>query len=419
MNRFASLITRNLFILRSAKSSQTRQHGQVRYTNAIQRPAGEATVTISTTSSNAIICWNTTGLPGPINGATTCPGGSTLINGSSGTVNVSASETLYAVAGGTGYADSTVGSAAYTISGSSVYYYIEDSVGSSRVITDSSGNLCYDADFYPFGGERPYTTTCSQNYKFTGKERDSESGLDDFGARFYTSSVGRFMSPDWAARPTAVPYAVLGDPQSLNLYTYVRNDPITRADADGHCAVLAADNESCASEARTESERQGAPRARPNAHQQNSADFKVSKSTYKSATGAAVAALDAVIGQSQKTGWEYGGRIVKLANGKYAYVLPTTDENSTTVNVDAGMKEGTRIPAGTTDAGIYHTHPTSCLYCAQDQFSGEDNATAVREHLPSYIESGATHSIYLLDGSTRTSIFDPTPPTVIRYGPPQ
>jgi RHS repeat-associated protein len=72
------------------------------------------------------------------------------------------------------------------------------------------------------------------SHKFTGKERDSESGLDDFGARYFASTQGRFLSPDWAARPTAVPYAVFGDPQSLNLYTYVRNDPVTQADADGH-----------------------------------------------------------------------------------------------------------------------------------------------------------------------------------------
>src|SRR5450759_2200660 len=46
------------------------------------------------------------------------------------------------------------------------------------------------------------------------------------------------MTPDWAARPTAVPYAAFGDPQSLNLYGFVRNDPVTRADADGHDVVL-------------------------------------------------------------------------------------------------------------------------------------------------------------------------------------
>ena len=53
----------------------------------------------------------------------------------------------------------------------------------------------------------------------TGKERDAESGLDEFGARYYGSSLGRFMTPDWAAKPMAVPYAMFGNPQSLNLYS--------------------------------------------------------------------------------------------------------------------------------------------------------------------------------------------------------
>jgi len=72
-------------------------------------------------------------------------------------------------------------------------------------------------------------------YKFTGKERDSESGLDMFGARYYGSSLGRFMTPDWAEKPTNVPYANFGNPQSLNLYSYVNNNPTTTRDPDGHC----------------------------------------------------------------------------------------------------------------------------------------------------------------------------------------
>jgi RHS repeat-associated protein len=58
--------------------------------------------------------------------------------------------------------------------------------------------------------------------------------LDCFGARYYSNGLGRFITPDWAAKPAAVPYAVLGDPQSLNLYSYVRNIPTTNVDADGH-----------------------------------------------------------------------------------------------------------------------------------------------------------------------------------------
>ena len=71
----------------------------------------------------------------------------------------------------------------------------------------------------------------------TGKELDSETQFDYFGARYYSSGLGRFVTPDWAAKPAAVPYAVLGDPQSFNLYTYVRNIPTTRYDADGHAMV--------------------------------------------------------------------------------------------------------------------------------------------------------------------------------------
>jgi RHS repeat-associated protein len=70
----------------------------------------------------------------------------------------------------------------------------------------------------------------------TGKERDAESGNDYFGARYYASAMGRFLSPDWAAKEEPVPYATFDDPQSLNLYSYVRNNPLGRVDADGHCA---------------------------------------------------------------------------------------------------------------------------------------------------------------------------------------
>lgn len=73
-------------------------------------------------------------------------------------------------------------------------------------------------------------------YKSTGKERDAESNLDMFGARYYGSSLGRFMTPDWAEKPIDVPYAEFGNPQSLNLYSYVKNNPTTTRDPDGHCA---------------------------------------------------------------------------------------------------------------------------------------------------------------------------------------
>jgi RHS repeat-associated protein len=84
------------------------------------------------------------------------------------------------------------------------------------------------------------STTRFPPSRYTGKERDAESGNDYFGARYYASSMGRWMSPDWSAKIAPVPYATVADPQSLNLYTYLENNPMTHVDADGHgCADLA------------------------------------------------------------------------------------------------------------------------------------------------------------------------------------
>jgi RHS repeat-associated protein len=53
-------------------------------------------------------------------------------------------------------------------------------------------------------------------------------------ARYYNSATGRFLSPDWSAKYEPVPYAKLDNPQSLNLYSYVYNNPLSHIDPDGH-----------------------------------------------------------------------------------------------------------------------------------------------------------------------------------------
>ena len=71
-------------------------------------------------------------------------------------------------------------------------------------------------------------------YKFTGKERDAESGLDNFGKRFYGSSLARFTSPDpldTSAHPA--------NPQSWNRYTYTFNNPLKFVDIQGNCSAPA------------------------------------------------------------------------------------------------------------------------------------------------------------------------------------
>jgi RHS repeat-associated protein len=114
-----------------------------------------------------------------------------------------------------------------------VHYYFADHLGSASLITDASGTVQKEADYYPYGGEITISGADANHYKFTGKERD-ETGLDDFDARYYSSAMGRFMTADWGAIPMAVPYAVLGNPQTLNLYSYVENNPATGTDPDGH-----------------------------------------------------------------------------------------------------------------------------------------------------------------------------------------
>jgi RHS repeat-associated protein len=76
-----------------------------------------------------------------------------------------------------------------------VDYYFADHLGTARVVTNAAGTILDDSDFYPFGSERAVTSSSGNTYKFTGKEPDLESGLDNFGAR-YNSAMGRFMSPD-------------------------------------------------------------------------------------------------------------------------------------------------------------------------------------------------------------------------------
>jgi RHS repeat-associated protein len=116
-----------------------------------------------------------------------------------------------------------------------VSYYFSDHLKTASVITDSAGNIKSESDYYPWGGELQFTNNDSNHYKFTGKERDSESGLDYFGARYYSNGLGRFITPDWSASPVPIPYADLSNPQSLNLYNYTKNNPTTLGDTDGHC----------------------------------------------------------------------------------------------------------------------------------------------------------------------------------------
>jgi RHS repeat-associated protein len=117
------------------------------------------------------------------------------------------------------------------VSPSAVHYYFSDQVGSHSVVANAAGTACeQDIDYYPYGGqENDYCPNVAQHYKFNGKERDNESGLDYFIARHYASSLGRFMSVD----PVTITPERKMDPQQLNRYAYVRNSPLRLTDPTG------------------------------------------------------------------------------------------------------------------------------------------------------------------------------------------
>ena len=108
-----------------------------------------------------------------------------------------------------------------------VFYYDTDAIGSVRAVTDASGTVSY-YDFTPFG--EPWSVPSAPGTRqFAGKERDANSGLDYFGARYYASQTGRFTTVD----PVLELDKALVDPQRWNRYTYVRNNPLRYVDPDG------------------------------------------------------------------------------------------------------------------------------------------------------------------------------------------
>jgi len=114
----------------------------------------------------------------------------------------------------------------------------DDWLGTERARSLYDGTLYQTCTNLPFGDQQ--TCLVIPGYSdpsplhLTGKMRDTETNLDYFGARYYGSSMGRFLSSDWSSSPEGIPYVSLEDPQSLNLYSYVLNNPLSHRDLDGH-----------------------------------------------------------------------------------------------------------------------------------------------------------------------------------------
>ena len=115
------------------------------------------------------------------------------------------------------------------------YYHMSDQINSTRIITNDSGTVVHSAAYGPFGEtQKTWTNTYEPKLKFSGKERESYSGLDYFGARYYDHSSYRFNSVD----PIRNKNEALTKPQMWNLYAYCRNSPITYHDPDGRESIF-------------------------------------------------------------------------------------------------------------------------------------------------------------------------------------
>jgi len=112
---------------------------------------------------------------------------------------------------------------------SRLLYYASDQINSTRIVTDNLGNVVYSAAHEPYGGiQKTWVSSYDPALKFSGKERDAESDLDYFGARYYDRTSYRFLTTD------PISYRNPGlSPQLLNLYSYSRGNPISYIDLNG------------------------------------------------------------------------------------------------------------------------------------------------------------------------------------------
>jgi len=114
------------------------------------------------------------------------------------------------------------------------YYYTTDQLGSTRIVTDDTGNIVYAAAHDPYGGvQQTWGNTFNPELKFSGKEQDAESALYYFGARYYDPTLYRFLSPD----PVDVPGVARFDFQRWNKYGFAKDNPISYLEANGLLAL--------------------------------------------------------------------------------------------------------------------------------------------------------------------------------------
>ena len=127
-----------------------------------------------------------------------------------------------------------------TFAAEKVFFYHTDPSGTPLAMTDQNGIVVWRADYKPFGEEQTITGTIENNEKFIGKEKDKETGLYYFGARYMDPKIGRFINPDPVdpvdQRTSKTIGNLLINPQRLNMYVYGLNNPYRYLDVAGKWA---------------------------------------------------------------------------------------------------------------------------------------------------------------------------------------
>ena len=242
-----------------------------------------------------------------------------------------------------------------------IEYYHLDAAGNVRAVTNSAGQVIERHDYLPFG-EECTTGPCAANLtlgsgqprEFTGKERDPETGLDYFGARYYSSRVGRFTTTD----PVYTWQENILDPQRWNRYAYGRNNPLRYVDPDGKEIALAANLS------------------------KGEAKFIVNALTQIAARPSGREALTALINDPNRIVFGVGsvndpanvdaarkGETVGLTFGTTTFLDPTTNEVTVTIDRQALGEFSSRTRPSLDRQGV--TSTAHEIYHARDALSGK------------------------------------------------
>ncbi len=314
-----------------------------------------------------------------------------------------------------------------TYSGTDTYFALSDWLGTKRVEVNATGACATAYQSLPFGnGLAPATVTLlgtalpqcgpdATEHHFTGKERDAESGLDYFPARMYGSSMGRFMSPD----PSGLYMADPANPQQLNLYAYVGNNPLRFTDPLGlssDCGgggdpsvvcmvttawdwlknVLGGSGNSGSNNGNQNSGEESSPGAGQDGTPNLNLSPGVNPQRFQTRDAAGIAAARQAIGPtSQKDAngykYEWGGRILQSKqSGQYTFTNPVTFHSSVHFWASHVM-----VPFGYRNAGSYHTHPG----IGAPGMSMGDAGWSASQRLPEYMGEEMSGKVWKYDPS--------------------